>query len=123
MRAFRNIRLRLTVMPKAVFRTTTQAMTKRVHLLVSGRVQGVSFRAYTMREATSPGLKGWVRNLPDGTVEILAEGPFQKLEQLILWAHRGPSLARVDHVQANYQEPTGEFAGFSVRYLHEGGDD
>ena len=98
-----------------MFHNAFDPMIKRVHLLVSGRVQGVSFRAYAVREATSLGLKGWVRNLPDGKVEIVAEGPDDKLEQLIRWAHRGPSLARVNDVEVQYEEATGEFIGFNVR--------
>ena len=87
----------------------------RAHLLVYGRVQGVSFRAYTHREATSLKLVGWVRNLPNGQVEIVAEGSADSVQQMIDWAHHGPSLARVEHVEIEHQEPTGEFTSFSVR--------
>ena len=88
---------------------------RRVRLIVSGRVQGVSFRAYTERMARSLGLTGWIRNLPSGQVEILAEGPADVLEKLVDWAHHGPSLARVESVEIERLEPTGEFADFRIR--------
>lgn len=66
---------------------------------VSGRVQGVSFRANTARQAHALGIRGYARNLPDGRVEVLACGPGEALEKLIEWLHRGPLLARVDSVQ------------------------
>ena len=85
-----------------------------MRLLVGGRVQGVSFRAYTERMARSLGLTGWVRNLPDGKVEIVAEGPEDALLKIEQWAHRGPSLARVETVEAELQNATGEFSEFLV---------
>ena len=68
----------------------------RVHLLVSGRVQGVAFRASAVDEARSLGLRGWVRNLPDGRVEAEAEGERARLLDLARWCERGPPAARVD---------------------------
>lgn len=88
---------------------------KRVHLVVSGRVQGVWYRAGTEQEATRLGLSGWVRNLPDGRVEALAEGPEAALQAFEGWCRRGPEHARVEHVEATWSESTGEFQGFSVR--------
>ena len=88
---------------------------KRVHLIVTGRVQGVSFRAYTQREASSLGLVGWVRNLPTRQVEIVAEGSAEAIAEFLQWAHEGPSLARVDRVDVDFEPPTGEFADFTVR--------
>ena len=88
---------------------------KRVRLIVFGRVQGVSFRAYTERTACSLGLTGWVRNLPAGQVEIVAEGSLGAIERLVQWAHNGPSLARVDRVETEYLVATGEFTDFTVR--------
>jgi len=88
---------------------------KRVHLFVSGRVQGVFFRAHTRDLAQKLGLSGFVRNLPDGRVEVVAEGPEEKLQELIEFCHRGPPLAHVTHVAIRWEEPTGEFRGFSVR--------
>jgi acylphosphatase len=88
---------------------------KRVHLFVSGRVQGVFFRAHTRDLAQKLGLSGFVRNLPDGRVEVVAEGPEEKLQELIEFCHRGPPLAYVTNVEIRWEEPTGEFRGFSVR--------
>ncbi|MCS7216104.1 MAG: acylphosphatase [Candidatus Bipolaricaulota bacterium] len=88
---------------------------KRVHLFVSGRVQGVFFRAHTRDLAQRLGLTGFVRNLPDGRVEVVAEGPEEKLQELVAFCHRGPPLAHVTGVEVRWEEPTGEFRGFSVR--------
>jgi acylphosphatase len=88
---------------------------KRVHLIVLGRVQGVSFRAYTERTAVGLGLTGWVRNLPSGEVEIIAEGSAADIDRLVEWAQRGPTLARVDKIDVHFEPPTGEFPSFSVR--------
>ena len=72
---------------------------RRVRLLISGRVQGVCFRAYTRDEARRLGLKGWVRNLPDGRVEVLAQGDPAKIESFESWCHHGPAYARVREVR------------------------
>jgi len=88
---------------------------KRVHLFVSGRVQGVFFRAHTRDLAQKLGLSGFVRNLPDGGVEVVAEGPEEKLQELIQFCHHGPPLAHVTNVEIRWEEPTGEFRGFSAR--------
>jgi acylphosphatase len=69
-----------------------------VHIIVTGMVQGVSFRAIAQRRATQLGLVGWVRNLPDGSVEMHAEGPRDKVEEFIEWCHRGSSNAVVEEV-------------------------
>lgn len=90
-------------------------MRKRVHLYVSGRVQGVFFRAHTRDLARSLGLSGFVRNLPDGRVEIVAEGEEEALRKLITFAHQGPPLAQVTSVEEHWEEPTGQFSGFSIR--------
>ena len=89
---------------------------KRAHIWVSGRVQGVYYRATTVEVARRLRLKGWVRNLPDGRVEIVAEGPEDALKALIDWCWEGPPLARVEDVEVVWEEPTGEFEGFSIRY-------
>lgn len=68
---------------------------KGLHCLVSGRVQGVFFRAETEAQATQLGLTGWVRNLPDGRVEVQAFGPEHMLEEFRAWLKCGPSMARV----------------------------
>ncbi len=89
---------------------------ERVHIWVSGKVQGVWYRASTVEEARRLGLTGWVRNLPDGRVEIVAEGPKERLEELIAWCHEGPPLAVVDRVDVVWETATGEFPDFSIAY-------
>ena len=88
----------------------------RLKLIISGRVQGVCYRWFTRDTAVELGLTGWVRNLPDGTVETVAEGEKEKLEQLLGWCRRGPDLARVTDIQAEWEEATGEFQDFSIRH-------
>jgi acylphosphatase len=92
---------------------------KPVRLLaqIFGRVQGVNFRYYTQKEATAQRLTGWVANRFDGSVELVAEGEKTALQKLLAFLHRGPPSARVDRVQANWSEATGEFDRFRVRYL------
>jgi len=89
---------------------------KRIHATVRGVVQGVGFRMFTAREARRLGVHGYVRNLPDGGVEIVAEGDADAVDQLAAWAHRGPPAARVDAVEVRPADPTGEFTGFDVRH-------
>jgi len=89
-------------------------MTERVHLFVSGRVQGVFFRVDTQREAQSLGLVGWVRNLPDGRVEIVAQGDAEAVRALVEWSHLGPVRAEVASVDINWEE-TDPIDGFSIR--------
>ncbi|MEK6590510.1 MAG: acylphosphatase [Nitrospinota bacterium] len=88
----------------------------RVHIIVSGSVQGVYFRANTRRQAQAFGLNGWVRNKSEGTVEIVAEGEKAKIEKLITWCHRGPPGAIVKDVVVKWEEFTGDFKDFNVRY-------
>lgn len=82
-------------------------MRTAVDLSVSGRVQGVSFRMYAEREAARLGVAGWVRNEPDGTVAIHAEGDEDAVEAFVRWTYDGPRLARVDHVDARPATDTG----------------
>ena len=89
---------------------------KRAHLLIEGKVQGVCFRMYTEEEARRLGLTGWVRNLPDGRVELVAEGESDAVERLIRWAQSGPPLGRVDGVEAREEPHTGEFSSFRITY-------
>ena len=83
---------------------------------VSGRVQGVFFRAFVQRWAEQLRLTGYVHNLPDGTVEVVAEGDRQQLEKLAGYLQQGPPPARVAKVTAVWGESTGGFSGFKVRY-------
>lgn len=87
---------------------------KQVHLIVRGRVQGVFFRAATQREARRLGLTGWVRNRPDGSVEMLAEGDEGQLRQLCMWAEKGPSAARVDDVNIRWRAYSGDYPEFRI---------
>jgi acylphosphatase len=87
----------------------------RLHLIVTGRVQGVFFRRATADEAYELGISGWARNRPDGSVEIVAEGKRRNLEMLLAWAHSGPPHARVDAVQVQWEQYSAEFSQFWVR--------
>jgi acylphosphatase len=87
----------------------------RVHLSVSGRVQGVFFRRAAADKARALDITGWARNLNDGSVEIVGEGERHNLELLVAWAHHGPPHARVDAVQLKWEPFAGEFARFQVR--------
>ncbi len=93
----------------------------RVHLLVSGIVQGVSFRYYTVEEARRLGVNGWVRNLADGRVEVEAEGDRPALEALLAWCRRGPPAAQVDDVEAAGSAFAGDLGAFSMRRGSPGG--
>jgi len=85
--------------------------------LVSGRVQGVGFRAFCVRAATSLELDGWVRNLSDGGVEVIATGDVEALDRLGDALRRGPAYARVDHVDASAPDEQMELGpGFDVRF-------
>ena len=86
----------------------------RAHVWISGRVQGVFFRAHTKEVAEKLGLTGWVRNLPDGRVEAVFEGEEEAVKEAIEWCKRGPPLARVEKVEVRYEEPTGEFKDFRI---------
>ncbi len=87
----------------------------RVHLVVSGRVQGVAFRAYTVDEARDLRLSGWVRNLPDGRVEAEAEGERPALEALVAFCRRGPPAARVEAVEVRWSDFRGDLGPFAQR--------
>lgn len=87
---------------------------ERVHLIIHGMVQGVFFRANTRAKGESLGLSGCAINRPDGTVEAVAEGPREALEEFVAWCHEGPRMARVDRVEVEWGEATGKYAGFHV---------
>jgi acylphosphatase len=88
----------------------------RVHMLISGRVRGVFYRSSTRRTALELGLTGWVRNLPDGRVEIVVEGEEDQVEELIDWCRKGPPSADVKGLEVKQERPTGEFKRFSVKF-------
>jgi acylphosphatase len=87
----------------------------RAHVFVSGTVQGVRYRASTREAAESRDVDGWVRNLDDGRVEAVFEGPESAVEGLIEWCHLGSAMATVEDVEVSYEEPEGE-SGFRVRW-------
>jgi acylphosphatase len=82
---------------------------RRVHVWISGRVQGVFFRAYTLDAAQSIGVAGWVRNLPDGRVEAVIEGEADKVKKMIEWCYEGSPMSRVDNVEVLEEVHIGEF--------------
>lgn len=88
---------------------------KRIHVIVSGRVQGVFFRAETQKKATHLGLKGWVKNCPGGTVEIVTEGPKEQLETLVEWTYHGPEMASVTDVDVEWLDFKNEFRDFTIK--------
>lgn len=88
----------------------------RVHLIIHGLVQGVFYRASTRETALRLGLKGWVRNLPDGKVEAVFEGPADQLQKAIEWCREGPPGARVTKIDEKWDDCPGEFSSFDIRY-------
>ncbi len=89
---------------------------KRMHVLISGRVQGVFFRAYTMETAQSLRLTGWVRNLADGSVEAVFEGKDEDINAMLDWCKKGPPYAIVREVDSREEPPTGEFRDFQITH-------
>jgi acylphosphatase len=89
---------------------------KRVRVLISGRVQGVFFRAYTRDTAIQEGLSGWVRNLADGRVEAVFEGNADQVDRMIAWCHQGSPGSRVGQVEVHPQPYQGELTSFEIRY-------
>jgi acylphosphatase len=86
----------------------------RAHVFVSGRVQGVFFRQSTQLQAQSLGVKGWARNLPDGRVEAVFEGDKSAVQKLIDYCRHGPTAAKVENIEINYEKFKGEFSGFET---------
>ena len=89
-------------------------MPVRIHLKIFGRVQGVCFRHYCREHAEKFGMKGFVRNNNDGSVEVIAEGEEDVIENFIAWCRRGPPLAVVEACEEKYEPPTGEFDSFTI---------
>ncbi len=88
---------------------------QQVHLIISGRVQGVFYRASCQDVAVKYGLNGWVKNLPDGKVEVLVQGEKDKIEKLIEWCKKGPPNADVSGVEVQWEEVTEVFNGFGIK--------
>ncbi|HEY4688505.1 MAG TPA: acylphosphatase [Anaerolineae bacterium] len=87
-----------------------------LHAIIHGQVQGVNFRYYTRLQAQTLDVTGWVRNLGDGTVEVMAEGSRAALEGLLDFLQRGPSHAEVVRVDVEWQKPGGRFSDFRITY-------
>jgi len=88
---------------------------KRLHLKIHGLVQGVYFRSSARQKARELGLSGWVKNMPDDTVETVAEGKENNLNEYKKWCETGPPEARVENIQEKWEEPRGEFKGFGIK--------
>ncbi len=86
----------------------------RARVKVTGRVQGVFFRAYTKEEAEKLNLTGWVKNLPTGEVEVLIEGEEEQVKALIDWFWKGPPYAKVSQVSVSFESYRGDFKKFSI---------
>ena len=87
---------------------------ERAHVYVSGDVQGVFFRDSTRQRAQQLGLSGWVKNLPDGRVEALFEGPSQEVREMVRWCEQGPPHAAVENVEVEFDTARGAVSGFEV---------
>ncbi len=89
---------------------------KRIHLIIHGKVQAVFYRSNTHKKASELGLKGFVKNLEDGTVEVIAEGSEEKINELIEFCRNNPGYSKVDKVDVKEEKVTNEFESFGVRY-------
>jgi acylphosphatase len=86
----------------------------RVHVIVTGKVQGVFFRQNTKRQAQSRGVCGWVSNLPDGRVEAVFEGEESAVKEVVDYCRHGPSFAKVEHFEVTAENYKGEYTGFNI---------
>jgi len=86
----------------------------RAHVTIGGRVQGVNFRASARERARSAGVGGWVRNLDDGRVEAVFEGPKPAVSRMVSWCYGGPRSARVEKVDVEWERPTGQDSEFRI---------
>jgi acylphosphatase len=86
----------------------------RVHVFISGRVQGVFFRQSTQRQAQNLGVKGWVRNMPDGRVEVVFEGEASAVQKLVDYCRQGPPVSKVDDLEVRKEDYAGEFSVFET---------
>jgi acylphosphatase len=91
-------------------------MISAANIRITGRVQGVWYRAGANEQAQALGLVGWVRNMPDGSVQGYAEGAKDKIEALVAWCKKGPQLAHVENVDVEWVEPQGGFDSFGTTY-------
>jgi acylphosphatase len=86
----------------------------RVHLIISGKVQGVYFRKHTQDISLQNNVYGWVKNLQNGDVECVLEGLKSDIDKVMIWCHQGPPNSRVDNVEIKYEEFTGDFNEFKI---------
>ena len=100
----------------------TDSLAARVDVSVTGRVHGVGYRYFVLREAQALGLVGWVANEPDGSVQCVAEGPRDRLEALVDRLREGPPAAIVDGLSVAWMVATGAFGSFAVRSGAHRGD-
>ncbi len=91
-------------------------MKTNFHVLISGRVQGVWFRASTKQKAEQLGLKGWVKNTDDGCVEAVFQGNENQIIEMINWCHKGPPLAKVNNVDVTKKQSVDIFKDFSIKH-------
>ncbi len=89
-------------------------MNDKLHIIIYGIVQGVGYRYSTYKKALQLGLTGWVRNRNDGSVEAMFEGPHEKLEEMLSWCWKGPSLAHVSDIQVKWEEGDKEYTSFEI---------
>jgi len=94
----------------------TEPIEKQLIAVVHGRVQGVGFRQFVVHEARRIGVRGTVRNQPDGTVRAVLEGPTPKLELMLRLLAKGPSASHVDEIESEWQPATGQFTGVQIVY-------
>jgi acylphosphatase len=102
-------------MERIVMTQSDTGRLERIHVRVTGRVQGVGFRAFVLEAAEQAGISGWVRNMGYDQVESIAEGPHQKLEWFAMQLKAGPLGGRVDEANVDWEPASGEFTGFTVR--------
>ena len=88
---------------------------ERAHVRISGQVQGVFFRDSTRQKAEELSLAGWVKNLRDGRVEAVFEGPPERVREMLRWCEEGPRQASVENVDTDIENPDGDLSGFEVR--------
>ena len=86
----------------------------RVHIFISGKVQGVFFRQFIQEKVQELGLVGWVKNLADGRVEVLIEGDREKIDKILIYLKQGPPLSKVEGIDIGYEKYQGEFKDFSI---------
>ena len=91
-------------------------MKKNVHVLISGRVQGVWYRASTKQKAEYLGITGWVKNTKDGSVEAIFEGEEEKIDEMIKWCYKGPPLAKVNNIDIKNNQQIIGFEEFSIKH-------